>query len=188
MRKFSLFCLFFVIAFGGCASNQGAKDSALYRVGLASSSMPGFVLPAGALFAWHPNGRQSVPVEGTNISDATAWVEDAVIRALAEKGHRFTGSSSRADMLVAYVIAGEAQLSDRVIVERFGVLPGLQSNKGDLANPKGSLVLLLVDKASGKVVWRGVGQAFVSSALTVQERQYRIASGVRTLLGGVPTQ
>ena len=85
----------------------------------------------------------------------------------------------QADFSVVYGLALQDDLSDSVISEKFGVLPGLSSAE---RLEKGSFLIYIEDSVTNQRIWRGAVQGFVHQDFSQAQREQRAVTIVNSVL------
>jgi hypothetical protein len=117
---------------------------------------PGFALVPGA--TWRLREETSgVEVQAKQLLQPQ--VEEAISQALAGVGLAAASNGEQAAIEVAYALSSEQFASDELLRKRYGLTPGVM--KPDERWAKGTLVLVLVDPATHRPVWRAATQGLL---------------------------
>ena len=134
-------------------------------------------------------------------SELDPQVRSAVDSELRQKGYRKT-NDGQSDFVVTY----HAGIESKVVVQSigpYGGRPGVGGyyrgrggvviGPGDLPTQtyateyeQGTLILDVIDRPSGKPIWRGTAQAAVSSSLGAQKRKDRVRDAIHRMLEEFP--
>ena len=136
---------------------------------------PSAALGEGSTFAWAP-----VPARGFGLPDpqiANEITADRLARltevTLANKGYRQVADPSQADLLVAYTIVILPEAGVRVTNNGAGCPPLCAASDFNLDIQhftQGTLVLDLIERASGRLVWRATSEKRVTGKDVTQPK------------------
>jgi Domain of unknown function (DUF4136) len=194
-RKPDLFFLsvMIIMLLAGCAQQKPAMTGAM-----RARPMPFTVVStmdtqadvtSAASFGWNPRMREILtdPHEG-DIPDREA-LEKAITNAMTSKGYEYTWRARQGDLQVGYVVILDGALSDKELNSRYGIQPSLNLQAPDsLRYEKGTLVIDITDRKSGRSVWRGALQGFADLHLSKEDRQERLNDMVMFMLGRFPAR
>jgi hypothetical protein len=129
-----------------------AATPANAKVNVIQSASP--ALARGSSFAWAPVSARGFGIADPRIAnEVTAdQLKGLTEITLTNKGYRQLADASRADLLVAYTI---------VIVPK---------TDAQLTATQGTLVLDLIERESGRLVWRGTSEKRVTGKDVSQEK------------------
>lgn len=163
----------------GCV--QVPQEQTRTKTQLAISSVRDLPVtyPQGSTFSLAPKYVEETSLKAEQTQTVYKLYANAIIQNLAE--HNFTKSSesSSVDFYVGFGIALASDLSDTTINEKFGVTPGLPQSEG---LEKGSFLIYIEDRQTGKKVWRGAAQGFVHKELNDEQRQQRAGDIVANVM------
>jgi len=135
--------------------------------------------PAGSTFSLSPKYVKDASLTPEQIKAIYQLYGKAIVDKFSENNYHFTESSQGADFYIGFAIALSDDLSDKIISDKFGVTPGLQT-KDNLQ--KGSFLMYIEDATSRQRVWRGAVQGFVQEDLSSAERKERADTIVQMVL------
>lgn len=175
MKKSSLYA--FVLAFAATSLGMYAISPAEARVSTIRTASP--ALAPGSSYAWSmANGIAVGRVDPAVASGiAVTRLRTAVETAMTKRGYRKTHDRAAADLIVSYSVALEQQREARVqpagatfcgwrgCVQRW---PGY-ATVDQRSYTRGALVIDLVDRRSGGLVWRAASEKRVSAKDVSQE-------------------
>lgn len=138
-------------------------------------------------WAWLP-GKQLVSADPRmQDSNVNSLLEAAIATVMQEKGYAKSGLQGGGDLLVGYLVTLNDPDTQKQIGEDYGVQPSLNMSSPDTTRyEKGTLVIDVVDRATGRTAWRSALQGFASFELNESERAKRINSMVARMLSGLP--
>jgi len=182
--------LILIMPIAACQSIESpATGNETQRISFVSQLAPHYAVSAGKnTVSWKPDGSF---IQGNDRIDEDNYkrlLEDAIVATLKSKGYTFSDDNKQAQLLVSYAAGLESELSDAEITQRFGMIPGLQG-KGSVDGKyeKGTIVVDIYDKHTGKSVWRGVVQGFADLKLSSGERSQRLKTTIRQLMAEFPS-
>ena len=189
----SLACLALVLLLPGCSQQQPAVSKAI-RVRpmpfTAVSTMdPLADVSSASSFTWAPRLQEihGDPHEG-EIPDKEA-LENAISNALRKKGYEYTWRAGLADLRVGYLVVMNGALSGKEINDRLGIQPGLNLQAPDnVRYEKGTLVIDIIDRKTGRTAWRGALQGFADLEISTEDRQERLDDMVMFMLARFPVR
>jgi len=136
---------------------------------------PSAALAQGSSFAWAP-----VPARGFGLPDpqiANEITADRLARltevTLSNKGYRQVADASQADLLVAYTIVILPEAGAQLTADGAGCPPlcAASDYSLDLQHyTQGTLVLDLIERASGRLVWRATSEKRVTGKDVTQAK------------------
>ncbi len=146
-------------ALAACASDDAIPVSTNYD--------PLVRFPAEATFVWDDAASSLPDIAASDRQSTDALLKDVANQAFAARGYR--------------VVAGgtaDYRLSYQYVVRTY--------TGPDVSRAVGSISLLLVEKASGRRVWLGFGQAEVHVGLAPEERRARLSDALTRMLANFP--
>jgi hypothetical protein len=188
------FLMLMVVLLAGCAGQPSATPGAI-----SGQPMPFTVVStmdsradvsSAASFGWAPRMREidSDPHDSGDLPDKEA-LEKAITNALTKKGYEYNWRARQADLQVGYVVVLNGALSDKEINSRYGIQPSLDLQAPDSVRyEKGTLVIDITDRKTGRSVWRGALQGFADLHLSKEDRQDRLNDMVMFMLARFPAK
>ncbi len=179
------------LALTGCASDSGPAGN-----GPAERPLPFAIVTSGAAdFSADIESSYYVePVAGAARGapvlggiPAGVFIETAIDRVMTDKGYRPGAAAGSGGLAVAYhVVLGETAAGSPVDAG-YGMRPGLAvEHPGQQHFEKGTLVLIVTDRASGRPAWRSALEGFARLDIPEPVRQQRINEIVARMLERVP--
>jgi len=170
-------------------SPQAETEKKTQRITVVSSGNPVNVLPAFTSFTW--NDEYNLVLSAANRQSEKQLKEDIrdeISSYLAGKGYVYQADPLQADVVLGFLFALEDDVADRLIEERFGLLPGLSaSGVNDPRYRKGTLLLNVLSKDLKKVYWRSAMQGFVDLAnMQDDNRSVKMQSVLQIMMGKFP--
>jgi Domain of unknown function (DUF4136) len=195
-RRQYLPCLAFlaiVLLLSGCSQQKPVMSRAI-RVRpmpfTAVSTMdPMADVSSTVSFTWAPRMQeiQSDPHEAEVLDKET--IQNAISKALREKGYEYTWRAGLADLRVGYLVVMNGALSGKEINDRFGIQPGMNLQAPDTVRyEKGTLVIDIIDMKTGRTAWRGALQGFADHRISKEDRQQRFDDIVMFMLARFPAR
>lgn len=192
MKKTALIFVSFIssIVLVACSSSpQPSQQKTAEHMTVVSSAKPAAVLPAFTTFTW--NDQYNHVLSAVNNKEETTvktYIRRELITYLNRKGYQYQPDPAQADVVIGFLFALEDDLADRVILDKFGLVPGL--SKTALAEPryaKGTLLLSVLDTELKKVYWRSAIQGFVDLEKDQQaDNSERMQRVLHIMMGGFP--
>ena len=174
-----------LMLFSACLGAEETKR--LGGFSIAATSANDFTAMPETRFAWHRQALEIHQDDRLQGSDIAEMIETAIRNRLESLGYRFVDTASEADLLIAYTAAMQEALNDQELLTRFGLLPGYPAlTAADSSLGRGALVLYLVDRNDGQVVWRCAAQTLVDFDAEPQMRRQRIGAGIASMLDTLP--
>ena len=116
-------------------------------------------------------------------------MKNAISNALRNKGYEYTWRAGLADLQVGYIVVMNGALSGKEINDRYGIQPGLNLQAPDTVRyEKGTLVIDIIDKKTGRTAWRGALQGFADLEISKEDRQERLNDMVMFMLARFPAR
>jgi hypothetical protein len=139
---------------------------------------PGFAPPVGATFAWQPVARERAEELDPRVDNdiVRGLLQRAIERALLDKGYRAEPDPARADLLVSFRVGVRDRREERQEVRSAPAMPSTRIVCGargcvpltvwgwygpptvstrTIEYTEGGVMVDLVDRASGRLGWRG---------------------------------
>ncbi len=152
-----------------------------------SVSEPGVNIPAQARFAWLPESLEFHADPRFQGAKIDSMIEAAIHLSLRQRNYVMQSSAVGVDYFLAYVAALENDMDDNVILQRFGIVPGITAAAVDGQKmEKGTLIIYVVDARSGKNIWRSALQTMVTLEMDSTLRQQRINAAVESMFATLP--
>jgi hypothetical protein len=178
-------------ALGACESPAGKVSV------LQSSSTP---LVPGSTYAWAPVDEHARAAADPRVANDIIQerLRTAVDAAMGSKGYRLSSDPGTATLLVAYHVGlenkQETQVSSfggggavacgfRGCVQGWGMYGPPMVDVQNINYTEGTLILDLVDRASGKLAWRGTSQKRVAQDPTQERINAVLADMTKTMPG-----
>lgn len=183
MKKLNLLAVAAALASVVCTVPTQAK------VNVIQSSSP--VLARGATFAWAP-----VPAVGYGVADpdvanqiTAERLRAATESTLAAKGYRQVANPAEADLLVAYTIVMLPEQDARLNSNGAGCPPACIAPSSysldTRLHTQGTLVLDLVERRTGRLVWRATSKKRVTGK---DASEKKLASVLNAMTKALPVQ
>jgi len=135
--------------------------------------------PKGNTFSLSPKYVDDASLKPKQMKAIYQIYAKAIADTFSDHGYILLNNNHEADFYIGFAIALSDDLSDKVISEKFGVTPGLQS-KNSLQ--KGSFLMYVEDGSNRRRVWRGAVQGFVQEDYNSIERKQRVDKVVTMVL------
>lgn len=174
------------IAFAGAVVTVQAAA----KVDVIQSSSP--ALAKGATFAWAP-----MRAFGTGVPDPAIANEIAVERlrtttedVLTSRGYRLVDNPADADLLVAYTIVMQPETDGKLKADGVGCGLPFCPTGGDYRldasqHTQGTLVLDLIERETGRLVWRATSKKRVTGK---DVSEAKLTALLRDMTKALPTQ
>ncbi len=163
------------------ACSSPAKHPERDRSQVVSIASPSLRLQRGAGVAWMPGS--GVTGDGAESREIEGYLRSSIRSELNELGLRAV-SPSESGLQIGFLAAETEALDPQAIATRFGIHTGDWT--GDPELPTGTLLVLLVDRGSGRTVWRASVQIPIVRDLPPGERSERLAHHVGRLFDSLP--
>jgi len=181
-----------ILAVCGCSTQQPspAHDSiASLPFSVVATGDSSVDMGSAATFAWAPWLQQADAGQRPGEVSMDTLLQAAISKTLQEKGYRYSAVPGEGDLIVVYQVTPAAVLSGQEPASTNGVQlqPGLNLNSPDPARyQKGTLVIEVTEKSTGRTAWRSALQGFAVRELGDTERRQRIGLMVDRMLAGMP--
>ena len=184
-----LVLLFLLLMTGACQTvDESSQATNTKRLAMVSHFDSKYIISASKnTFAWKVDSSFVLAGEHIKLGEFKPLIENAITVALKNKGYKFSKNVANSDLLVSYAAGLEAELSDKEITRRFGMIPGLQGSSANKDKyEKGTIVVDIFDKSTNRSVWRGVVQGFADLKMSRTERSKRLENIMWQLLAEFP--
>lgn len=129
----------------------------------------------------HPGARIVKPKVRESGAILQQEMDRAVEAVLRERGFVVV-PPGQGDRLIAYAIGIEGEMTDREMVELFGISPGLEDYK---ESRRGGMVLSVIHAQTNQVLWRGSGSGSGEGpAVGTYELESDLREAIRAILTG----
>lgn len=186
-------CLGLTLVLGACAtSNTPARKAPLQQkvsVTVAGADMP---VTRSTPLSWYAEVREVKVLTGDRFSRRDAalaelpdngvlpqWVQTEIQRQMEAKGFHFAPAPTRYQLIGA-VVLGEGEASDQ-LQKVFQLFPALDGS-GDVAHPKGTLLLGIWDARLQRGVWRTALQTFANIHAEDEAKHQRLSALIAEML------
>ncbi len=168
--------------------NEQGDSSHKQRLAMVSNFDSSYTVAASKnTVTWKPDASFVRGSERIKPDTYKPVIEFAIEKALKIKGYKFGNNFKESDLLVSYAAGLEMQLSDEEIIQRFGMMPGLQGSASKQDNyQKGTIIVDIYDRNTNKSVWRGVVQGYTDLGLSRADRSKRMENIMQQLLAEFP--
>lgn len=179
MKKFLLgFVVLPLLVLTGCVQVDSFNTDRSKQLAVSSVRDYPVTYQAGATFALAPRHTDTHSMTEEQERIAYDVYGREIIKFFKDKDFEYT-PNAKPDFYIGYGLGLEADLDDKQITQKFGVLPGLKATN-DLE--KGSFIIYIEDRVMAKPVWRGAVQGFIQEEHSAQEREQRAMFVVSTAL------
>ncbi len=145
-------------------------------------------ISASAIYQWAP--RQIEFHDDSRLAHANLnnLIQMSIIDELNSKGYSYKPDASQPEFQIAYVAALKTALNDQAIEQKYGIRPGLVDGKSDQSKyEKGTIIIDLIEPVSGRLIWRGAGQAMATLEDIPQDvRKSRVQKFIKDLFSALP--
>ena len=176
------------IALSGCSTDLTRQyelnSSSLNRSSIVQMHYDEQRIPSEALFSWSADFKGIYLDNRLSHVNMDALLKQGIVNALVKKGYRFTENATSADYTIAYTAGLERALSDKEVLQTFGAQPGLiTSRKPEQNVEKGTLVVDVINQATGRLHWRSSGQALtLLDEVPLEQREQRLKQFLNLML------
>lgn len=146
-------------------------------------------LPVTGTFGWGLSLLRVDPVHRVLLSEVEERVHRSLLEALPLEGFAYTNREP--DYLVGFAILAGASLDEEELNRSYGSLLKFPAREGTvpaLNYNAGVLLLDIVERKSGRLLWRGAIQADIAVDLPDARKQARCDGAVRELLRHYPVK
>lgn len=165
MKKWSLLFTLVVLplVLAGCISQPVPAKKETQRLMIVSSGKPSAVLPSFKTYSWSNDYNQVLSKVGSKNKGAyKGYVRQQIQTYLSTKGYEFRADPQQADVVFGFLFALEDAIGDKIIEQRFGLLPGVKRNLDtEPRYKKGSFILAVLDPQEKTIYWRSAVKGFV---------------------------
>lgn len=144
-------------------------------------------LPVSGTFGWGISLLRVDPSHTVLLSEVEERIHRSLLNDLPAEGFAFTNQAP--DYLVSFAFLSGTSLNERELNDAYGDLlafPARNSKTAALDYSAGVLILDIVDRASGHLLWRGAVKADIDMELPDSRKQARCDGAVRELLRHYP--
>lgn len=169
-----------IVLAAACAGPPPSIDDLppeLRSVSVRATLEPGAELPDTATFSWMPASTVHLPPPYDAV-DVESRIRATLEAELLRRGY-FAAPGNRGDLWIGYAIAVEGAVDGAALDRSYGI----DRRSGTTVEPeRGALVVDIIERASGRPLWRGSATILTDSSLSEQLRQARVEHGIRVLL------
>lgn len=144
-------------------------------------------LPVSGTFGWGISMLRVDPSQAVRLSAVEARIHGALLSQLPAEG--FTYTNRAPDYLVGFAVLSGASLNEKELNEAYGNLltfPDRTDGAASLNYEAGVLILDIVGRESGRLLWRGAIKADIELDLPDDRKQARCDAAVCELLRHYP--
>lgn len=144
-------------------------------------------LPVAGTFGWGICMLRVDPAHKVLLSEVEERIHRSLSGALPAEGFTYTNQSP--DYLVGFAVLAGASLSEAELNKSYGGLlsfPARAETASSFNYSEGVLILDIVDRAHGRLLWRGAIKADIELDLPDARKQARCDGAVRELLRHYP--
>lgn len=141
-----------------------------------------------AIYQWAPRQIKFYDDSRLEHANLNYLIQMSIINELNSKGYSYQPESRQPQFQIAYVAALQTALDDQAIEEKYGIRPGLVDGKNDRSKyEKGTIIVDLIEPASGRLIWRGAGQALATlEDIPQEQRKQRVEKFIKDLFIALP--
>lgn len=141
-----------------------------------------------AIYQWAPQHIEFHDDSRLAHANLNNLIQKSIINELNSKGYSYEPDASQPDFQIAYVAALKTALDDLSIERKYGIRPGLVDGKNDQSKyEKGTIIVDLIEPVSGRLIWRGAGQAMATLEDIPQDvRKSRVQKFIKDLFSALP--
>jgi len=179
-----------ILSFLGC-KNAPVQLTAEPMIGLENPSLhimvkESEVPPITGSFGWGFSLLKLPPEFGTTLSAVNNRLHSAMLEEMTVKGLVF--DESEPDLLLSYAVAGGGEIHTDELTQAYGDMidASFLEMESDLHYKHGVLILDVLDRRSGDLLWRGAIMADIDMTLPDEEKQARCNAAVKALLQHYP--
>ncbi|MEZ9200236.1 DUF4136 domain-containing protein [Shewanella sp. 10N.286.54.B9] len=175
-----------LMALTGCSS-QPTEELQVIRTTMVTSGDLSVINSSTKVFDWHPTMFAVHANDEVNKQVVVAHMKSAISKAMLAKGYRQATTHETPNILVGFGLALESEMSDKEILERAGLVPGLSTQGVDDKYEKGSVLVALFTPHNPQPIWRVLAQGFTELDKKPADREQRFEQLLSTMLKPVPT-
>jgi len=195
MRYFcqvTLFALMFSAFLPGCQTPEdaskirpieGVKNPSIYVLFDNTRA-----LPVTGTFGWGLSLLRVDPAQKVTLSEVEERLHRSLIDALSAEG--FTYTNQAPDYLVGFALLSGASLNEAELNASYGALlsfPTRSETTAPLFYSTGALLLDIIERDTGHLLWRGAIKADIDLNLPDDKKQMRCDGAIRELLRHYPS-
>lgn len=169
-KNISLLVFLSMWALVACVQVPVEKNSRANQLAISSVRDLPVSYPEGSIFSLSPKYVKETSLKTEQTQAIYQFYSRAIVRDLQNNGFVNTLSAVQPAFYVGFGLALTDDFSDDIIIEKFGISPGL-SEQNNLM--KGSFLIYIEDASTGEQVWRGIAQAFAHKDLSAEQRKQR---------------
>jgi hypothetical protein len=144
-------------------------------------------LPESGTFGWGGSLLRVDPKLNVSLSEVTERLQASLFAALPSKG--FTYTNQAPDYLVSFAVLSGAALGEAELNQSYGDLlkfPPRAESAPAMTYQSGVLILDVVARRDGHLLWRGAIKADIDMDLPAEKKQARCDGAIRELLRHYP--
>lgn len=169
-----------------CVANDQVEVSPA-RTTMVTTGDLGFISGKNASFAWHPSLANIVAGERIDSDKAIQNMRVALTQVMESKGYHLVPLDQSPDLLLGFGLALESEMSDKDILKKAGLVPGLSTAGVDSDQyEKGSVLVAVFTPMQLQPAWRVLAQGFTDFEQSGEERQQRFDALIALMLGSLP--
>jgi len=188
-RNFSIIlkCIFISAVVVSCANKQDIQPENT-QASFVTMHHSKLHIPVNATYQWSEGFVRQVSEGRLHYIDMWSLLKQGIEQEMQNKGYRKIAQTEQADIDISFVAALTSALDDNEIQQKYGLVPGLMTQRVDHHRyEKGSLIFDVVNPKTQQLAWRTAGQALASlEDIPLVERQARIEIFVKKLLNFLP--
>lgn len=145
-------------------------------------------LPVTGTFGWGPSMLRVDPAHQVRLSEVEERLHQSLLHALPGEG--FTYTNRAPDYLVGFAVLAGASLDEAELNNAYGGLlafPGRGATMPSVTYSAGVLILDIVERTNGHLLWRGAIKADVELDLPAAKKQARCDGAISELLRHYPS-
>jgi hypothetical protein len=142
--------------------------------------------PITGSFGWGFSLLKLPPEFSMALSAVNKRLHNAMLKEMTRKGLVF--DESEPDLLLSYAVAGGGEISSDDLNQAYGDMidASFLEMEADLHYKRGVLILDVVERRSGVLLWRGAIMADIDMKLPEEQKQERCNAAVKTILQHYP--
>lgn len=169
-----------------CVTSEHIETSPM-RTTMVTTGDLGFISGKNSSFAWHPSLANVVAGERIDSDKVVRHMQDALTQVMESKGYHLVSIDQSPDLLLGFGLALGSEMSDKEILKKAGLVPGLSTAGIDTEQyEKGSVLVAVFNPMQLQPAWRVLAQGFTDFEQSGKERQQRFDELVSLMLGSVP--
>ncbi len=185
-KQWCLWISLVAVLISGCASNETIIDPVPSRITMVTSGDLGMISEHAKTFSWHPTMFTVHSANKIDDAELVRHMRQSITKIMNAKGYHYVAADQSPSLILGFGMALESEISDKEIMKRAGLVPGLSTKGVDDDYEKGSVLVALFNPNSIQPVWKVLAQGFTDTDRPVEDREQRFDKLTSMMLNSIP--